>query len=484
MSAVAVQHQWLPRNRRWISPCCMAAIAVLSCLLCGCGDERQAAVDSSTKSLQTKPGVPAVASTSLEVLHTRVMDFTTGFMGRIAEASDSVLTPTSSLEMRIEVLTWKIGNVQAALNISVGKNPVVNAMDLLVLVSLGRMEVEAHWRPLYGAQCDTLVTAYRELEQEATAMFGGVLDSVQLAALNALIAHWHDTHPTQHQVASVRLADFADARAHQIAHNQKDTSLMSALSVGSVFKLIGIDPLSGLDPAVDQIAETRRFAERAMRQLQSMPMLMSWQVQLMSFQMMATPELRRILADSSRISEAIDRAVTLAATLPGVVDVQREKITHDLVHGSDSLSVLVAELRRTLEAAGVSADKITQTVLEVDRLSRTLAPAPSAGVAVAPAPTPAKPFDITEYQKTMVALAATSDHLQELVRSTQALIESQGMQNLQHQTDQAMIDARAASDHLLHRVLVVGMELIGCLAVATLLVAALYRLLHHHTRPT
>ena len=42
----------------------------------------------------------------------------------------------------------------------------------------------------------------------------------------------------------------------------------------SVFSLFQVDPLSGLDPAVREIAQTRLFAERALFVAQKMPMLL------------------------------------------------------------------------------------------------------------------------------------------------------------------------------------------------------------------
>jgi len=449
---------------------CLAA----ALLLCdGCSD-RDDAISSSTAGLDGAH--QAVVKVGLPVVQARVLTFETTFIGAIRFASDHLITPTSTLEERIEVLNWKINNVQAAIEISSGKNPVVAAIDFKVLVALGQSEAEHHFQKHYQNLAQHLISSYAFLSTEADEMLSGVLTQPQQASLGTMIAKWRADHPKEHEIASIRLTDFASERGTAVDSALPDQSLMSDINLGGVFKLIGLDPMASLDPAVDQIAQARAFAETAVRNLQSMPMLLNWEVQVMAYQVMATPEVRQILADSAHLAQVADQAVGIAKGLPDVISAQREAIVHDLSANSAMLGTLLGNTRETLVAAGVSADQIKAMLREVGDLTASLTPAPLPPGT--PPPPPSKPFDILEYQQALVALGQSAIQLQLLVKQVHTLIDSQGVMNLQNQTQIALAAAQQASDRLFNRLLAVGLLLIAALTGG--LVVAL--LVHRRTK--
>ena len=92
----------------------------------------------------------------------------------------------------------------------------------------------------------------------------------------------------------------------------------------SVFRLEGLDPTSGLDPAVREVTRTRLFSERAMFTLQRMPSLLRWQTELLAYRLADMTEVRQVLATTARLSESAER----------------------MSHAAQNLSQTAAELRR------------------------------------------------------------------------------------------------------------------------------------------
>src|SRR5437899_2710393 len=95
----------------------------------------------------------------------------------------------------------------------------------------------------------------RVLETNAWKIAEGAMTPGQQAELRTAIGHWLEANASagavffrrpQELASSIRQAGDKDSRP------------------GSVFSLVGLDPTSGLDPAVREVTRTRLFAERAL----------------------------------------------------------------------------------------------------------------------------------------------------------------------------------------------------------------------------
>ena len=75
----------------------------------------------------------------------------------------------------------------------------------------------------------------------------------------------------------------------------------------SVFDLLNMDPLAGMEPAVREIAQTRMFAERAMFVTQKMPTLLRWQMELLSLNAVALPAVQQLVTNSTQIATSVER---------------------------------------------------------------------------------------------------------------------------------------------------------------------------------
>ena len=94
-----------------------------------------------------------------------------------------------------------------------------------------------------------------------------------------------------------------------------------------------LDPLAGLDPTAAAIEETRELGERAMYYTQRMPMLLSWQVEVLAYQLAGQPESQQVLNDADRLATSADIFAQTAQQLPQLVNDQRQAAIQQILDG-------------------------------------------------------------------------------------------------------------------------------------------------------
>jgi hypothetical protein len=162
----------------------------------------------------------------------------------------------------------------------------------VVLATLSRMVIDDTWvGGGYGKGVQNVQETYRSLEADAWRLVKGVLNEEQTASLRQTITQWRAKHPNVRAVSYIHFRDFALAAAPSDQNPAGTTSLLS---------FVGIDPLSNLDPAVQEIAQTRQLAERAIYYMQRAPDLLDMQVERLTYQFAAMPETRELLASADR----------------------------------------------------------------------------------------------------------------------------------------------------------------------------------------
>ena len=189
--------------------------------------------------------------------------------------------------------------------------------------------------------CTTYAGKLPELEAEIWQDAGTVLRPQQQVELRQSIESWHRQNPNPEDVLAARAMSFASQVAKA---NQADTK------ADSVFSLLQLDPLSGLDPAVRELAQTRLFAERALFVAQKMPVLLRWQTELLSVNAVEMPAVQQLVTNSTEISASVERFSRVAEQLPRQVSKEREEILKALQSQEKNLTPLVGEVRQTLTA--------------------------------------------------------------------------------------------------------------------------------------
>ena len=335
-----------------------------------------------------------------------VMRFADEYTARVNAQVGVFQQATSDPGERLESQAWLVSQATAAFTIASGPNPELNAIDMLVFTTLSRMVIEDRWvGEIYGQRAQGLLAEHRALETRIWDYARVLLTEAQTSELRSSIEAWHRQNPLGRAVPFIHLEDFAFATSE----TRPGTN-----SSSSIFSFLGIDPLSNLDPAVRELAQSRQLAERAVYYGQRAPMLVSMEAQRLAFELAVAPESVRLIDSVARIGNAAQTTSVLAADLPNLLAAERaatiDQLTGILDERQGQLKALVAELRTALEAGGVTSDSVRETIAALDALmARFERPAPREG-----AP-PSRPFDVTEYTEALRQLGATATQLQVLL---------------------------------------------------------------------
>jgi hypothetical protein len=386
-----------------------------------------------------------------------VMRFADEYTARINVQVGAFQQATNDPGDRLESQAWLVSQATAAFTIASGPNPELNAIDMLVFTTLSRMVMEDRWvGEIYGRRAEGLLSEHRALERRIWDYASVVLTEAQTNELRSSIEAWHRDNPLGRAVPFVHLEDFAFATS--------ETRPGGAAPSSSIFSFLGIDPLSNLDPAVRELAQSRQLAERAVYYGQRAPMLVSMEAQRLAFEMAVAPESVRLLDSVGRIGNAAQTTSALASDLPELLARERaatiEQLTGILDERQGELQALALQLRATLEAGGVTSDSVRETIVALDALmARFERPASPSG-------TPSRPFDVTEYTEALRQLGEAAQQLQVLLG--QADGKAPALTQLSAQAADRMV---AAVDHVYWRLV----QLILVLVVATVLGALAYR---------
>jgi hypothetical protein len=331
---------------------------------------------------------------------------------------------------------------------------------MVVLATLSRMVIDDSWvGGDIGARALEVQTTYRSLEAQAWQLVNGVLNEEQVAALHQTITQWRGKNPNVRAVAYIHFRDFAQAVG---------PSSPSSTGAGSLLSFVGIDPLSNLDPAVQEIAQTRQLAERAIYYMQRTPDLLDMQVERLSYQFADMPETRSLLTSFDRVSLIGSSSDRLVDTLPDLLDHQREaliaQLTQTINSQSATLGTLAGQLRGALQAGTDTATAVNGALQSFERISNLFAKKPQPASAT-PQP-PGKPFDISDYTAMLEQAARTARELDSLAQHGDQLTPA-----LRAATQDAALQAQGILNHLF--LLLVLLVLV--IAAAALLAALAYR---------
>lgn len=359
-----------------------------------------------------------------------------------------------------EILKWKIALGTETVSIAAGQNAVANLLDMTVFVTMMRTALEERWQPeVFGESARPMLESSRNGETEIWRLVGTILTPEQQAELRRSIDVWHSQNPLPESVLAVSSLGIAS----QLAEASKDNSAKP----GSVFSLLKVDPLSGLDPAVREIAQTRMFAERALFVTQKMPMWLRWQTELLSINTVEMPAVQQLVTNSTQIAASVDRFARVAEQLPGQISTEREEILKALQsQEKDAASLMTAGTQMS--------DSLNTTLTTFDALMKRFGVGETNNISPPRTPTTnAEPFRIQDYTQTAAQLEATARQLTELLVTLDQTLGSTNLAKLSAQfgpvVQQAQTGGREVVDYAFWK---------GILLVVIVLVAALiYRFL-------
>jgi hypothetical protein len=266
-----------------------------------------------------------------------------------------------------------------------------------------------------------------------------VLTAKQQGEFRAAIQAWRA------QNAGLSISFFA--RPQDVASAVRQSGQQES-QPGSVFSLVGLDPTSGLDPAVREITRTRLLAERALFAAERMPILVRWNVESLAVQLLRQEQLTNALASAERLSRAAESASQTAALLPERLTAERIAILNALDAQEGRLGELSVEVSRTLAAGEKMSDSLNTTLASFDGLMKRF------GVGEpprAPPKTNSPPFNILDYAHTAGQVATMAQEVDVLLKDAGGTLDTPALDKrlaeLSALSGRARADAQGVLNH-------------------------------------
>jgi hypothetical protein len=388
-----------------------------------------------------------------------VLHYADAFAGQTSSALDEYAHRVNTSEARLQALNWKLSLGSSALGIATGPNPTANMLDFVALTTLlhASLEEQAPKAVPPGALDGWLETS-TVLKTNAWKLAERTLTTEQQAQLVIAIDRWRSENPTnisfltrpQEVTALIRQAGEKEGRS------------------GGLFSWVGLDPMSGLDPAVREVTRTRLFAERALFAAQRMPVLLRWQIELMSDQLLRQQQLTNTVQSVDRISRAAESISQTAALLPDRIADERKAVLDALNAQEGKLRDLTSQVGQTLSDGEKMSTSLNTTLITFDALMKRF------GVGVPstnPPDTNSPPFNILDYAHTAEQVGTMAGQLDALLKDASGTVEAPALDKRIAQLDTIATRARDNARSLLNHAFLLAAGLI----VLSFACALLYR---------
>jgi len=442
-------HPSCPVAQRWVPKVVLLLALVLSASACSLLKNTLELPEKSIRSLLSLNQENG-ASDPVE-LQSQLLRFADYYVDAINLASRRLQQENGPPAERRTLLRRRIAITNDVLAIVTGANIYANLMDMTILVSLNRMNVEHFWIPQrYGESAKPLLLAAQEAEKEIWRIAETALKPAQIKELRTAIQAWHDQHPDALSPRDVGSLGFASEVSRMNRGSQQGIT-------SSVFNLLTIDPLAGLDPATRELANTRLFAERGMFLARHMPTLIRWETELLVIQTAEMPQMETLLTNTTQLSESADRFSQTAERLPGLISEEREQIVQALNAQLPGLTSLAAQTEKALDAGKLMSNGTTATLKSFQDVLRQLEASPSNPNA--------EPFRIKDYTAAAAQIKATAQDLVKLLQTFDQTLAPGKLDGLSTRLDtltrQAQASGKELVDYTFRQTLLLGLILIG-----------------------
>jgi hypothetical protein len=385
-----------------------------------------------------------------------LLRFADEYSMRMVGGVDNLRRGTDALSPA-EVLELKIGIGSETCSIASGPNAVADLIDMTVFVTVMRMTLEDYWQPkVFGKSALPMLAYSRSAEADIWKLAGRVLKPEQQTDLRQSIVAWHHQNPLRESLVALRSLDFA-SRVEALDQNEVSKP-------GSVFSLLNVDPLAGMEPAVREVAQTRMFAERALFVAQMMPTLLRWQTELLSVNAVEMPSVQQLISNSTQLSGSVERFAYVAEQLPKQLSTEREEIVKALETQEKDIASVMGQ--GTQFSASLNTTFTTFDAL----MKRFGVGEPKSGE---PPPANAVPFRIQDYTESAAQIEATAERLTELLGMLDRTMGSFNLAQFSAQVGPVVQQAQAGGEELVDYAFWKGILLV----VSVLAAALIYRFL-------
>ena len=229
-------------------------------------------------------------------LQSRVMSFADRFSAIMVTAVEKYEAQMPSKENHLKVMLIVTYSLSNAYIIAGESDPDVALLDMLSMITLGRIILEEAGPRTYGKQVKPVIEGFRRAEKKISGIAAMVLTPDDLGQLVATIKRWRKKNPEVTFFPFVRFSSFAaDRRESKLSKEEEPEGL-----------------LDSVEAATQQAEEMRLLAERGMYLGTRLPQLTGLFTEVWLARLIDNPDIENLLADISQISQTTARLAAIA----------------------------------------------------------------------------------------------------------------------------------------------------------------------------
>ena len=326
-------------------------------------------------------------------LREEVERFAFRFAGRLQPYLEAITNAANNPEERLRVHQWKKQFSYSLIKIANSGDPEAGLLDMLVLVTLVRIESEEHLVPesFFGNKGQAWLQAVRRSETEIWSIAKEVLNPRQEARVRDLIQDWRRKNPEVKKFLAFRFSDFA-------AEVDEDDSLVQP---------------SGLLPEVASPALARLEAETFVYDLATQPEFKEYKDIL--------KKLSETSAKLATVSEQLpvwisaERQAAIAQTMDRLFN-ERDKMFTEMDKRSVQLEEFLVQIREALEVGDSLTSHLNESLTTLDSLVIRLG--------IDKKSTEEGAFPIEDYRETFIKAAVTAGEINNVLQSLDRFLDA------------------------------------------------------------
>ncbi|MGD9307974.1 MAG: hypothetical protein PVG51_02480 [Desulfosarcina sp.] len=395
------------------------------------------------------------------VLQGHVMAFADRYWSIMNSAGIEYIENKPSPEKRRIIKALLVYSAADAFTIAAGPKPVAAFLDMVVMVTLGRMVCEQHYAKIHGSEVAPIIDGFKKAEADIWQIASDILTDEQQQKLMGLIQTWRQNNPKNIVFSSVRFSEFEKFRG--FSDDSGETSS------GGLFRSVA--------KATEQVEEMRLISERAMYLGSRLPMLTGAFADVWTSRLTNNQDVNVILADVNRIADGLQRIAAVSEKLPDDIAEERDTTIDRLVQEvakqrRETIDDFLAEEKRirglltdfkVMLASGN--ELLNSTNATLDRLNFGQGEMGAAELS--------RPFDIRDYQAALQEASRALLTLHELVKT----IDQMGLENRLPAITKAMEKIGQQGEEWLLQAFMLGVVLILVLLIGSVFAIFAYRYL-------
>jgi hypothetical protein len=419
------------------------------------------------------------AATQTDAVFTDLVRYADITTMRIQVATREFAAKSQDPDAELQAANWRLDMQRFLTQTAGGPNSTVSMLDAVVMIAVSKWLHEDYWLPKVFGDCDKpVVEALANSENDGWILLTRYLDDDVVKKAREVLHGWRTENP---ELTPSKMIEFPNF--YTLVRSQKGKPGMFD---SGLLGVIGIDPLSGLEPMARQVELSRMLGLRALYFAQRAPRLIGSELDVRVMTARETPEWHQVLANLSDVTQSLARFTATAEKLPEFVraeregalkqvgeelSAQREGIVRDLAAAQAPVSGILQQSQAVLDSTTRASTSLTGTVTALDtmlaRLSKKEEKPPGT-----PEPPPSKPFDPADYGAMADHVGVAADRLGGTVRDVTALLGTleKRLPEVQKVLDETTARGKEGIDHALLGALGVGLAIVAAWAVAAALV--------------